>query len=508
MKKIAEIWNDKENRNMLLKCAVVMIYPFLLCCLYCHIRGTSLFELYLPNSYNNDVLFYYKQVEGILSGGIPKGYFGYNESSALYGSFATWNPLLFLPWVIWGLVFGWGYMSVLICNIVCISISLTLFVFLTKMKWKNIMMLLILLSLFPSFPIHLLQGLPETIVASILIIYFGFAVKASREELKLRDIVIMFITSSFLTICRPFMIVLVILPCIYLVKLKGKKIIIGSVLIFAFNCITYFICNKLFASEYFTPLFKTEFIDILMQGNVSWAVWTIIPYIKELINFIFKSFSYGLTAGTQYVVAILASLILLLLYSKDKKKYLSYNIIYIITVACIIGATLIIGQKINEGGRHLWAFSIVGIILCSVNEWSVKTIFSNGVIAFVLTIFVINGAMVPTDYDIPQPNKELQTNVEYWEEVFQEQSIESSQDLGWENTIIWTISANEHYELYAVPAGMGINCCLHDYVVENINTLKSKYIAVASEGELYQLCKEEKYVEVGRTEQVVIFQRY
>lgn len=508
MKKIAEIWSDKENRNMLLKCAVVMIYPFLLCCLYCKLRGTSLFELYLPNSYNNDVLFYYKQVEGILAGGIPKGYFGYNESSALYGSFATWNPLLFLPWVLWGLVFGWGYMSVLICNIVLFSISLTLFVCLTKMEWKNIIMLFILLSLFPSFPIHLLQGLPETIVASVLVVYFGFAVKASKEELKLGYIIAMFVSSSFLTICRPFMLILAILPGIYLVKLKEKKVILISILIFGFDCIAYFICNKFFASEYFAPLFKTEFIESLLQGNISLAISLVVPYFKELLGFIWAAFSYGLTAGTQYVIAMLAAAILFVFYLKDKKKYNASNIIYVITVIGIIGATLVIGQKINEGGRHIWAFAIVGIILCSLNKWSVKTIISNGAIACILIFFVVNGAMVPTDYDIPQANQDLQTNIEYWEEVFREQGIESNQNLGWDNTIIYTISSVEHYELYAVPKGMGINCCRANYVTENIKTLKSKYIAVETESELHELCVEEKYKEIGRTENVVIFQRY
>lgn len=505
MKKIAEIWSDKENRNMLLKCAVVMIYPFLLCCLYCYIRGTSLFELYLPNSNYNDVLFYYKQVEGILSGGIPKGYFGYNESRALYGSFATWNPLLFLPWVIWGLVFGWGYMSVLICNIVVFSLALVFFVLLTKIEWKNIVMLIIMLSIFPSLSFYLLQGLPETIVVSVLLIYFGYSIKAEKETLKLGYIIAMFVTSSFLTICRPFMIVLVILPCIYLVKLKGKKAIAVSVLIFAFNCIAYFICNKLFASEYIMPLMKTNIISSILAGNI----WSVVPYIKQLLQFILMAFSMGLTAGTHYVIAILTAGILLVLYStKSKTNNRISNIMFVITVICLIGATLTLGQKISEGGRHIYAFSIVGIALCSVNKCNIKTIVSNVAIIGVMAIFIFNGAIIPAEYDIPMPNAELQSNIEYWKYEFEESGIEATSTLGWENTVVWPVNSVEQYELYALPKGMGISCCLHPYIVENIKELKSKYIIVTIDSELHQLCMEEKYYEIGRSEKVVIYQRY
>ena len=506
---IISIWKDKENKNMFFKCIVVLSYPFLLCCLYCVLRGTSLFDLYLPNSYNNDVLFYYKQVEGILAGGIPKGYFGYNESHALYGSFATWNPLLFLPWVIWGLIFGWNYMSILICNITIFSLSLVAFVLLTKMEWKNIGMMFLMLSLFPSFSIHLLQGLPETIVASVLIIYFGCSIKIEKEALKLGYIIALFVTSSFLTICRPFMIILVILPCIYLVKLRGKKAIIISALIFCFNCAAYFVCNKMFASEYIAPLMKIEIVDILLTGNIEWAFWSIVPYVKELMRFMLEAFTNGLTAGTQYVIVLLAVVILFVLYNKKgKDNNKTSNIIFGITVICIIGATLIIGQKINEGGRHVYAFSIVGLLLCSVNKWSVKTVVSNAIITCALIVFIINGAMIPTDYDIPKPDAQLQENIEYWEKVFKDEGIEATDKLSWENTVIWPLFLVEQYELYALPEGLGINCCLSEYIHDNIKELQSKYIIVDLDGELHKLCLEEEYREIGRTDNIVLFQRY
>ena len=96
---------DKVKKAALLKYAVIFAFPFLLCFLYCVFRGINIFQLYLPNSHNNDSLFYYKLVEGILSDGIPRGFYGFNESRALVGSFAAWSPALLLPWTIWGFLF-------------------------------------------------------------------------------------------------------------------------------------------------------------------------------------------------------------------------------------------------------------------------------------------------------------------------------------------------------------------------------------------------------------------
>ena len=79
----------KENRILLLKGTVAFIFPFILCLLFCAIKKTSLFHIYLPSSLNNDSLFYYKVVEAIAKYGIPRGYFGYNESHALIGTLAA-----------------------------------------------------------------------------------------------------------------------------------------------------------------------------------------------------------------------------------------------------------------------------------------------------------------------------------------------------------------------------------------------------------------------------------
>ena len=43
--------------------------------------------------------------------------------------------------------------------------------------------------------------------------------------------------------------------------------------------------------------------------------------------------------------------------------------------------------------------------------------------------------------------------------------------------------------LYGIPAGFGISCCYPDFILENFDTLQSKYICVPRECEIDLLCQ-------------------
>lgn len=89
-------WWNRERRILTLKAGLMALLPLLCCVAACAAQGGRLSQVYLPASEWNDELFYYKQVEGILSHGYPQGYFGFNESHALKLSFAAWSPVLVL----------------------------------------------------------------------------------------------------------------------------------------------------------------------------------------------------------------------------------------------------------------------------------------------------------------------------------------------------------------------------------------------------------------------------
>jgi len=62
--------------------------------------------------------------------------------------------------------------------------------------------------------------------------------------------------------------------------------------------------------------------------------------------------------------------------------------------------------------------------------------------------------------------------------------------------------------LYGLSKGMGINCCQSQYVKENIESLKCRYIVTLSEGSVDEACKLQGFEEIGRRENVVAYKLY
>ena len=156
----------KKHGKLLSAAFLLSLLPLICCLVHCGVQGYSIRDVYLPASEWNDELFYFKQVEGILKNGYPYGYFGFNESHAAKLSFAAWSPVLVIPWVLWGFVFGWNLLSPIWCNIFLMGLAIFLFVLLVKPQKKQMLTLAVLYCLFPMFTRYILSGMPEIICIS------------------------------------------------------------------------------------------------------------------------------------------------------------------------------------------------------------------------------------------------------------------------------------------------------------------------------------------------------
>lgn len=240
------------------------LLPVLCCVVTCAVEGASVGEVYLPASEWNDELFYYKQVESIVEFGYPQGYYGFNESHGLKLSFAAWSPVLVLPWIVWGLLFGWNMLSPVICNILLMTAAMILFVWLVKPTWKQLGVLTLLFCLYTPFVRYMLSGMPEIICISHLIVFYGLAINYDRDP-KGSKIAVMFGISGLLTLMRPYMLLFLLLPAFFWIRDSRKKgrmwigflgsgVTVGAVLL------CYGMIKHFFGAEYFHPLFFTDFI--------------------------------------------------------------------------------------------------------------------------------------------------------------------------------------------------------------------------------------------------------
>ena len=517
---------EMENEGKaisIIRIVLALVFPAFLCFVYCLIRGVSLADLYVPASYNNDCVFYYKLVDAVVEYGGPTGYFGFNESRAIMGGFAAWSPLIVLPWSVWGWAFGWSYSSALICNVVLFSVALAIFAYLSETGIKELCFLFAGLFLFPSFSIHLMNILPEIVLTSFVLIYLGFAIRSAIRGAKNSYILAMFTFSAFLTIIRPYMILFMIIPTYYLGKKRSKlSAFVAVVILGVLSAAANLFINHFYTSAYFDPLFKTDIIKLFFQGHFTEAYYTAASVFKNMVAGMtdaFKgAFSYGLTMGTQYVVAVITAIFAVVLsFEKENGELRPIYLTFAFSVLSVILAVIFLLQKTNEGGRHIFVFAIIGIVLvCTAGSDKLGVILKS-LTAVLLVVFCVRGAMVPTDYDIPVKDAETAENVEYWKNIFETEGTFDSESEGYSNTVIWTFVdydengagvVTPYSELYELPAGVGISCCYPDYVINSFDRLKSRYVITDSRGRVADMFKENGAEVLGEHGNAVMFKRY
>lgn len=516
-----EIW--KQNKILYLKAVIMGLLPLLCCAIICSLHGYGIKDIYLPASDWNDELFYYKQVESILSFGYPQGYFGFNESHALKLSFAAWSPVLVFPWLLFGMVFGWNLMSPIYCNILLMSLACLIFVLLVKPKWKQIFLLTILFCVFTPFSYYMLRGMPECICFSMLIIYYGVLEWYQREK-RVPGLIWMLILSGLMTLMRPYLILFMIWPMVIWIRRNRKWGIIGGVSVLSVIAVSYWAINHYLAAEYFTPLFKTDWLDPFLKGEIFTGIKGIFVRLYHNGRRFMALAEEGLRSGFTEGAFFAGYLALLFLFSwqgvaewlkKNKEKAWKYFYFAFCFFAMTIA--LILMYKMKEGSKHLLTFMAMGIFVLSGMEtrFYKKAMFFSALCVYLYTVKATN----PIDYQICFATTERVEKVEAWEKIFSEELTLVKENVpNYDNVVIWVFADNVTIDgteksmltdwqiLYGLPKGFGVSCCYDTYVKENFNTLKSKYIAIPTGGFIQEMCEKKELHQVGADESVCVYQ--
>lgn len=549
-------WKQDKRYMTLLKAVLMALLPLLCCLVRTAAEGRSIGQVYLPSSEWNDELFYFKQVEGIVNYGFPRGYFGFNESHALQLSFAAWSPVLVFPWILWGLLFGWNLLSPVICNVVLLTITMFVFVWLVKPTWKQLGILTVLFSLYSLFVRYMLSGMPEVICFSLLILFYGLAMSYLKRESR-GKLIAMFVISVLLTLMRPYMLLFLALACYFWICRNKKAGWIGSILIVAATGITYALIKHYLGAEYFTPLFYTDWITTFFTDGIGAGFrnlfgtlyWKGLEFYRHCI----EGERNGLASGAFFDGYLLVLLILLVqsfldirtlrrakrveriamepedkkvrealfgpyTLTEDRKRELHNQLVIEVHFALSLIAMLfahLLMYKMVEGSKHFLTFIAAGIFIVSMLE---TRYYKKAVLLGAAFLYLYSfKAVEPYDYQIPYVTEERQAQVEYWREIFSEKlAMDTEQVPNYENVVIWTFGdetpeghQNLKWQLlYSAPKGFGISCCEREYITEHLTELQSRYLATVSGGAIDEMCRTAGYEELGRDADMVLYRRY
>lgn len=542
MKKFLEWWKQDKRYMDLVKALLMALLPVLCCIVTCGMDGRTIGEVYLPSSEWNDELFYYKQVESIVEFGYPQGYYGFNESHGLKLSFAAWSPVLVLPWIVWGLLFGWSLASPIVCNILLMTVAMFLFVWLVKPRWKQLGILAFLFCLYTPFARYMLSGMPEIICISHLIVLYGLVIHHVRKPHG-GKIAVMFAISGLLTLMRPYILLFMLLPALlWIVEARRKEKlwvgILGSAGVFGVVLACYAMIKHFFGAEYFHPLFFTDWITTFFTEGFGAGVKNFFGTLywkgKDFYAHTVQGLRTGLASGAFFAGYMVTCAVLLWQsladygklrrnkHSEKKMDVFKENTLRGQLIAeahlafSFIGMffALLLMYKLTEGSKHLLTFMAVGVFVISLMDtrFYKKVVILGATFAFLYTYRAVD----PYDYQVPYVTQARQAQVEDWNTRFAD-GLELTKEKvpNYDNAVIWVFNeqsaAGETMKwqlLYAIPEGYGISCCQKDFVLTHFDTLQCRYIAAQSGAEVDSKCKEAGLEELSRDEDMVLYKRY
>ncbi len=526
MEKIKSWFGEPENRILCLKLAIALLFPFLLCVLYCLKEGVWIGQLHFASAQNNDNLFYYKQVEGMVKFGIPQGYFGFNESNAQIFSFAAWSPVALLPWALWGKVFGWNYASLLACNIFLLALVLGLIVYWVRPSWRQMLFVAIMVIPFPSVTRYMMSCLAETLMVTFAVLFYGMALGYAKQQSR-GKLIGMFVLASYLTWIRPYMVLLLLLPGAFLF-LKNKKyglLLTGGIMVI--NVAAYFVISAFFTAAYFQGLYNFSLFSVFGEYGLVKGIYQLILQIWNTLTSLLYTMKLSLTEGSflgsNYCVLALLLLLMVvviisLLRKKEEKLLIFVVVHYVATVVISTAALLLLMQKVNETSRHIMSFVAAGMLLLGLvgARISWKEIWKPVLVGALCVLLYHIYPDDRQDFQVPVLIPEKYEEEQAWRDINSKIILETEGTPSFANTVIW-VYADEVEEVYQImpwqhmlslPEGVGISCCSSEFLVQNWNELKSRYITTFSEGEIAKLCQESGFEKIGEAGGKVIYKRY
>lgn len=539
-------WKKDRKYITLAKSLLLAMLPLACCFVYLAGQGHQLNEVYLPSSPSsiwNDELIYYKQVESVINYGYPQGYFGYNESHARLLSFGAWSPILLLPWVMWGLLFGWGLLSPVLCNIALLCLSCFLFVWLVKPGWKQIGALTILFSLYTPCVRYILSGMPEAICFSILIVFYSLAFNHLQAPKKSK-LAVLFLLAAFMTLMRPYLILFMLLPLWIWIRagqsrarrwrrLAASAAILG-VSLGLYACISHYL-----TAPFFSPLFSTDWISVFFESGIISGFHNIYLQLyygglPKCLEYLSLGFRTGLPAGTSLAGYLVCMAVLLIQSFLDWRKvrhlsgestgskgdpdglFSSRSLLPLeahLAFSCAaMFITLLLMYPLEQGSRHLLTFMAAAIFIISLMRTG---FYRNVIVVGVFFAYIYSYIELPSDdYQVPFIQEDRRAAMAEWAEIFDRELILQEDEVpDYENTVIWVVadmvadvSTGAQWQLlYALPQGFGISCCMPTYILEHIDTLQCGYLFAPRGGDIEEACLQSGYIKLAEDSHSVLF---
>lgn len=453
---------------------IAIMTPVVGCLLLLLSQGIAPWDFSLTTTNWNDEPMYYKQVEGMVHFGIPQGFFGYNESHSVYGNFGGWTPANLIPYYLVGKIFGWHFGTPVIFNLCLWILVFGFFVIALKPTMNQLILISLSYIAYLSASRYIFSTTPEAFISVSVVLFAISFIKFFEKDSKLVWLVICDIMMLWLTLLRGFYGIfgVLILVAMYLKadkKIEWKKWLI-QILLMLVALVGFILLAKYFEAPY------------MAGGDISGnALFNIKALIKSGILGVIEALKYMLEAlklqsmrGCWYIGYIAIMLWTLVKGIKNK------NAMFIAVAAAllIVLASMFVLYNAKEGSRQLMSLTIAALMLLPLYEDKKKVGIT--FIILIALLFWLDGDSFFKQLSVDANGERETLYLNAQKELSELMPIADDE---WDNTVIYSRTVN-HQDMMALPAGMGINFCLNEYIKDNFDELSSKYVAVRLDDEI------------------------
>ena len=475
-----------------------MLLPVIACLINTLSNGKGICDVFPSASEGNDELFYFKQIECMVADGIPKGFFGYNESTAASLSFGAWNPLLLVWWATFGKIFGFSYLTMIAANIVILSCAMFLFGLFARPSLKSNIALTVWFLLTTPIARYMLSWMPEIVIISFAVVVTGLLVGYRGCLHKGAYYTAILVLIGVLTILRPYMAVFYIFPFLIAGKNEtGRKLSLAVTAVV--SLLLYYAMEKRFTAPYFTDVYSTDFLSEFknfgLLAGLKNMIFTVGHYAVAVASACVGAFKTGYPVGIYFAAFIILMIMSAVMYIIRRKKEPFEARLYIgMFVADIVMLLAIVFMySLHDGFRHLLIFIVTGELMLAAftDRYPVK----ESVLAVLFLILFVICAKDPvyfkpyfdgegsgiTKAEIGSINAELTGK------------MVPGDELSWDNTVCLVFKDSRGDDqasseltkwqyAYALPKGFAISYVTSEYVLENDCDVRSGYILTMTGG--------------------------
>lgn len=486
-----------------IKAIIFALIPLLVGIMYAALQGTTISKI---NSYAAqlpqwcDEMYYYLQIESMVKNGQPLGYFGYNESFAAIGALGAWSVFAMYPYVLLGKVFGINPQNMIYFNILYLMIGFYIFYRLAKPNKNQIIKIVLMYMAIPLFSRYMLSGMTESLFLGAMITIAGFTIYFQREEYTRVTIFLCYAVVIYASWARPYILAFSLIPLYYQWKKDWKESILTFVslmLVFAGvyiffvqpRCAGYL--EEVIDFSMFSNLFENGPIEFLKQ-----VVYTFVMDGKTLLSY-FSNNVQEIMIPYQIIIALFSILIILcvskIFQQKRIKDDKDANMLLSLAIILIIGIAMILLYVEYTSARHMVSLAIFLVFVVAMYFNINRSFFCMLGIGILFIIGWKSVNSLDMIYRLPTINNEFETlpieaDARKLENIFEPLKTNSK----WDNTVAYEYSVINMNYCYFLPDLAGVNICDSNYIDNNYNTLKCKYLMVENAND-----RIEKYVESG-----------